>query len=160
MRGMHRAAIGALASVAVMGAAQPASAQFFPGDCMESGGGQIIAANGDPATFGGNASSERRSATRLGNQVYIDHGPATALRFRSLTMDQMTCNLDARTAEMSGEGRVSTQLGPDQPVEYTIEVFAPNNRGGLPDFYRITLSNGYDSGFQPVVHGNINLTER
>jgi hypothetical protein len=160
MRARHRAAIGAVASMAALGIAQPASAQFFPSDCMESGGGQIITADGDPATFGGNASTERRSATRLGNQVYIDHGPVTPLRFRSITLDRMVCNLDARTAEMSGEGRVTTALGPEQPVDYEIEVFAPSNQSSLPDFYRITLSNGYTSGFQPVVHGNINLVER
>ena len=160
MKARNLAALGVLASTVALGAAQPASAQFFPSDCMESGGGQIIAANGDPATFGGNASSERRSATRLGNQVYVDHGPFTTMRFRSITMDAMVCNLDARTAEMSGERRVTTGLGTEQPVDYQIEVFAPNNRGGLPDFYRITLSNGYNSGLQPVVHGNINLVER
>ena len=159
MKRTRRVVIGVLVSSAALAAAGSASGQVVVNDCMESGGGQIVSTTGDRATFGGNASTERTGST-LGHQVYIDHGPATEFRFRSLTMNAMICNLDARTAEMTGQGQVTTQLGIDQIVQYKIEVFAPNNRGGSPDFYRITLSNGSDSGLQPVVHGNINVTAR
>jgi hypothetical protein len=159
MRAGHRAVIGALVAMGALAMAQPANAQFFPSDCRVSGGGQIVSATGDRATFGGSAVREGPTAAR-GHEVFIDHGPATELRFRSLTVNAMVCNLDARTAVLTGQGRVETDLGLGEIVQYRIEVFAPNNRGGSPDFYRITLSNGYESGFQPVVHGNIVLQER
>lgn len=155
MRAGQRAVIAALAAVSALGAAQPASAQVFPNDCMVSGGGQITAANGDQATLGGMADSDRLIA----HEVYVDHGPATDLRFRSLTLNAMVCDLDAHTAEFTGQGRVETAFGVGELVQYRIEIFAPNNRGGLPDFYRITLSNGYDSGEQPVLRGNLVLHE-
>jgi hypothetical protein len=156
MRAGTRAGVGALVAVAAFAAATPANAQFFPGECMVSGGGQITAANGDQATLGGMADSDKLVA----HEVYVDHGPATQLRFRSLTLNAMICNLDARTAELTGQGRVDTGSALDQLVQYRIEIFAPNNRGGVPDFYRITLSNGYDSGQQPVLRGNLVLHER
>jgi hypothetical protein len=158
MRRRIRAAGGAAAlAVALMaGGAQPASAQLIESDCMVSGGGRLLAANGDPATFGGSAATER---SQVGHQVYIDHGPVTPIRFRSLTMTALVCNLDARTAEMIGTGQVDTALGP-QLVQYRIAVFDPTRGAIVSDRYRITLSNGYDSGERPVVHGNITIHAR
>ena len=149
-------ASGALVLVFALAGAQPAAAQFpFP-ECLESGGGRIVAANGDSATFGGSSATDRLAS----NQVYIDHGPATAFQFHSITQAAMVCNLDARRADITGTGEVRTQLGAPQIVGYHIEVFAPTSNKNLPDFYRITLSNGYDSGEQPVERGNINLRAR
>jgi hypothetical protein len=147
----------AVAALAIAGAgAQPAGAQILPpAECVVSGGGQIVAANGDMANFGGSASTER---SHLGHEVYIDHGPATEFRFRSLVMTAVVCDPDARRADLVGTGEVLTGLG-QQIVEYRIAMFVPNNRGGTPDFYRITLSPPfpYDSGLQPVERGNITL---
>ena len=153
MRGRVRMGFGAaVAALAIAGAgAQPAGAQLFA-ECVVSGGGQILAANGDMANFGGSASTQR---PQLGHEVYIDHGPATEFRFRSLVMTAVVCDPDARRAELIGTGEVLTGLG-QQIVQYRIVMFAPNNRGGVPDFYRIMFP-GYDSGQQPVEHGNITL---
>jgi hypothetical protein len=149
---MKRTFQGALAAAAIaLATSQPAHAQFFPGECAVSGGGQIVSPSGDRATFGGTADSERL----LAHEVYVDHGPATELRFRSLTMNAMICNLDARTVEFTGQGVATTALGVEQPVQYRIEMIARR----FSDAYRITLSNGYDSGLQPVLHGNIILRE-
>jgi hypothetical protein len=157
MKRTRRAVLGVLAASAMLGAAQPASGQVIESDCLVAGGGRIVAANGDQATFGGSAATQR---ARVGQEVYIDHGPVTQLRFRSLVTTAVVCDLDARRAEIIGTGEVVTDLGVPQIVQYRIAVFAPNNRGGSPDFYRITLSNGYDSGEQPVLQGNINLIAR
>jgi hypothetical protein len=156
MRARLGAVGGVLVSAIALAGASPAAAQFVGPDCLESGGGQIVAANGDDATFGGSSATDRVAS----NQVYIDHGPATGFSFHSITQAAMLCDLDARRAEITGTGQVRTQLGPPQIVGYRIAIFAPNNRAGSPDFYRITLTNGYDSGEQPVDHGNINLRAR
>ncbi len=156
MRIRHLAVLGVVASIAALGAAPSASGQFFPSDCRVSGGGQLLGENGERATFGGSAEREGPTAAR-GHEVYVDHGLVTELRFRSLTVAAMTCNLDARTAEITGQGVVDAN-GVQEIVQYKIEVFAPNNRTGSRDFYRITLSNGYDSGLRPVI-GNIVIRE-
>ncbi|HEX8054030.1 MAG TPA: hypothetical protein VF517_13650 [Thermoleophilaceae bacterium] len=153
MRGRHCAVVCALVAAAVSSTAGPASAQIFPGDCFVSDGGRILTATGSPATFGGSASST--SGAQLGHQVYIDDGPLTGFRFRSIAMTAMLCNLDAHRAEMYGSGEVTTQLGLSQPVEYRIAVLGVRSTSQVPDTYRITLSNGYDSGEQPVIDGNI-----
>ena len=152
MRGRIRLVQGAAAAaLAIAGAAAPPAGAQIVTDCTISGGGRILAANGDEATFGGSASSMRR---QLANEVYIDHGPVTPLRFRSLFTTVVMCNLDARRGEIVGTGEVHTELGV-QLVEYRIAVFVPTSNANLPDFYRITLSNGYDSGEQPVERGNL-----
>lgn len=144
------AAVAALAMAAA--GAPPAGAQIVD-DCRVSGGGRILAANGDQATFGGSVSS-LRPPLATGHEVYLDHGPVQPLRFRSLTVTAVVCNLDARRAEIIGTGEVQTVFG-QQPVEFRIAVFVPTSNVNLPDFYRITLSNGYDSGEQPVLQGNL-----
>ncbi|HEX8744762.1 MAG TPA: post-COAP-1 domain-containing protein [Thermoleophilaceae bacterium] len=134
--------------------AQPASAQLVF-DCQIGDGGRIPTASGDQATFGGSAST---SGVQLGHQVYVDHGPATPLRFRSLTMNAIVCDPDGRRADMAGTGTVELPSGAQQVVGYDIRV---RDLGELPfsppDTYRITLSNGYDSGEQLVRQGNIQI---
>jgi hypothetical protein len=146
----------ALALLLVAISAQPASAQVFFPPCFVSDGGRITAANGDEASFGGSAATER---AQLGHQVYVDHGPLTAFRFMSLTMTTLLCDPDGRRAEMHGTGTVTTATGAEQIVAYRIEM-ADFTDGRLADLYRITLSNGYDSGPQPVVQGNIQVMGR
>ena len=150
------AACCALITVSALAGAQPAAGQFLPGECIVSNGGQILTDAGNPATMGGSAGTERSrpDAQHFGHQVYVDHG--LEFRFRSLTMDVVDCNLDARTAFMIGTGEVHPAIGIPQLVGYRIDVTDPRNRPNqVPDFYRITLSNGYDSGEQPVTRGNV-----
>jgi hypothetical protein len=151
MRGRILAALVAALAIAALTA--PAAGAQIITDCTVSGGGRIIAASGDPATFGGHATSQ---GAVMGNEVYIDHGPATPVRFRSLTVNAVVCNFDARTAEIVGTGVVETDLG-SELVGFRISVFATRPFAQVSDRYRITLSNGYDSGEQPVLHGNITI---
>ena len=171
MRSTKRAGHGALATALAITAvaAQPAAAQvgdpagaviaeLFDTPCLVSNGGRITAANGDRANFGGHAAND--GALR-GHQVYVDHGPATPFRFTSITVTFLACFEDGRNAEMVGTGTVDPAVGPQQIVQYLIRV---RDLGELPqsptDTYRITLSNGYDSGEQPVEHGNIQILFR
>jgi hypothetical protein len=150
------AACGALVTVAAMAGAQPAAAQFLPGECIVSNGGQLLTSAGNTATMGGSAGTERSrpDGQHFGHQVYTDH--VLNFRFRSLTMHAVDCNLDARTAFMIGTGEVQPAIGVPQFVGYRIDVTDTRNRPNqVPDFYRITLSNGYDSGEQPVTRGNV-----
>jgi hypothetical protein len=161
-----RAGHGALATALAIGAmaAQPAAAQvvdppdLFDTPCLVSNGGRITAANGDRANFGGHAAND--GALR-GHQVYVDHGPVSPFRFQSLTVTFLACFEDGRNAEMTGTGTVDLPSGAQQLVQYLIRV---RDLGELPqsptDTYRITLSNGYDSGEQPVEHGNIQILFR
>jgi hypothetical protein len=135
-----------------LGSAQPAAGQVFSPPCFESGGGRIVAANGDQATFGGSGSNVGTPDT--GHQIYVDHGPATQLRFASITTVFVLCDPDGRHAEIVGTGRVDTTEAPEQIVQYRIEVFDRQTT----DFYRITFG-AYDSGLQPVI-GNINVHAR
>jgi hypothetical protein len=150
------AVCGALVTVTALAGAQPAAAQFLPGECIVSNGGQLLTSTGNTATMGGSAGTERSrpDAQRFGHQVYIDH--VLDFRFRSLTMDFVDCNLDARTAFMIGTGDVQPAVGIPRLVGYRIDVIDTRNRPNqVPDFYEITLSNGYTSGQQPVTQGNV-----
>ena len=149
-------AIGGAVALVLVLAVQPASAQVFFPPCFVSDGGRITAANGEQATFGGSAATERAA---LGEQIYVDHGAVTGFRFRSLTMTTLLCDPDGRRAEMHGTGQVITASGFQQLVAYRIEV-ADFTDGRLADLYHITLSNGYDSGPQPVVQGNVQVLAR
>jgi hypothetical protein len=142
----------ALTIAFALAAAQPAPAQVLTFDCEVADGGRIVAANGDDATFGGSASTVRS----LAHQVYVDHGPVSPFRFRSLTLTATVCDPDGRRAELYGTGRVDFALGMDQIVEYRIAV-ADVGEGRRFDAYRITLSNGYDSGEQLVRQGNVQI---
>jgi hypothetical protein len=154
MKSRMRAGFGAVAAAVAVaaGVAQPAGGQLIL-DCTVSGGGRLLTASGDQATFGGSASSE---GVVRGHEVYIDHGPATPIQFRSLVVTAVVCNLDARRAEIVGTGEVQTGFS-TQIVQFRIAVLAVQPQSQVPDTYRITLSNGYDSGEQPVLAGNITM---
>ena len=169
MRSRIRAGSGAFATalaVAAM-AGQPAAAQtidlpevinIFDTPCIVSDGGRITAVTADPADFGGSASN---TGTLRGHQLYVDHGPTTPFRFRSLTVTALACFEDGRFAEMTGTGIVDLPTGAQQAVRYYIRLFDGGEQPQFaPDAYRILLSNGYTSGDQLVEQGNIQILFR
>ncbi len=151
MKGHRRAIVAATLALGAVAAA-PADAQIVT-DCSVSGGGRIMTVSGDQATFGGHVTS---LGATMGNEVYVDHGPVTPIRFRSLTITGVVCNFDARTADIFGTGQVETELG-SEFVGFRISVTEVRAIAQVPDRYRITLSNLYDSGEQPVFQGNITI---
>ncbi|MFL5680190.1 MAG: post-COAP-1 domain-containing protein [Chloroflexota bacterium] len=136
----------------VTGVAQPATATktwILPtttAGCKITGGGRITAANGDKATFSVNA----KSAGLKGQEEFQDHGPATAMNVHSATILAVTCDRTSGrifgTASINGAGTVTFRIDVKDLGE-----------PGSTDTYRLRLSNGYDTGEQTIVGGNIQL---
>jgi len=108
--------------------------------CKVTYGGRIQAANGDKATFGGNA-----KATGLrGEEEYQDHGAAADLNVHSLNVLAVVCSADGKSASIFGKATVNGSGS----FDYRIDVTDNAEPGAGTDTYRIRLSNGYDSGTQ------------
>jgi len=122
-------------------------AQSTPG-CKVTGGGRITAANGDKATFGGNASA---SGTPSGNQEYQDHGPAADLNVHSTAVLAVVCS--GNTASVFGTATIDGSGS----FTYRIDLTDVTEPGADADKYRIRLSTGYDSGERTLTGGNIQL---
>ena len=119
--------------------------------CKVTNGGQITAASGDEANFGGNAQVNNGAK---GNETYQDHGPATALKVKSIKVLVVTCNSSRTRASIFGTAEVDGQGS----FDFRIDV-ADNGEPGSNDTYRIRVSNGYDSGEQPLEGGTSRSTE-
>jgi hypothetical protein len=118
--------------------------------CKVSYGGRITAANGDPATFGGNA--QVPAAGPKGQEQYRDHGPADPMRVHSINVQAVTCSADGTQATIFGQATIDG-IG---TFNYRIDV-ADLGEPGTADTYRIQLSNGYDSGEQVLDGGNVQI---
>ncbi|HEX6132070.1 MAG TPA: post-COAP-1 domain-containing protein [Actinomycetota bacterium] len=116
--------------------------------CKVTGGGRIVAANGDKATFGGNAKGDGPS----GQEQYQDHGPAMDLNVHSIEILAVTCSADGTSASIFGTATVNGAGS----FDFRIDVKDLGEPGDT-DRYRIRLSNGYDSGDQQLVGGNIQI---
>src|SRR5687768_14729249 len=116
--------------------------------CKVTYGGRITAANGDKATFGGNANGNGPK----GNENYQDHGPATDLHVKSIEVLAVTCNTAGTQASIFGTASVNGS----GTFDFRIDV-RDLGRGGSGDRYRIRLSNGYDSGEQVLQGGNVQI---
>jgi Mg-chelatase subunit ChlD len=117
--------------------------------CKVTNGGRILAANGDKATFGGNA-----KATGLqGEEEYQDHGAAANLNVHSLNLLAVACSPDGKSASIFGKATVNGSGS----FAYRIDVTDNAEPGSGADTYRIRLSNGYDSGPQTLAGGNIQM---
>lgn len=120
--------------------------------CKVTGGGRITAANGDKATFGGNA---HPGTPPRGQEQYTDHGPATAIKVHSISVDAISCSSDRTQATITGKATINGQGS----FDYQIDV-KDLGEPGRNDTYRIRLSNGYDSGEQRLYSGNIQIHKK
>jgi hypothetical protein len=116
--------------------------------CKVTYGGRITAANGDKATFGGNAKADGLK----GNENYQDHGPAANLHVRSLEILSVNCSTDGTSASIFGTASVNGAGS----FDFRIDVRDLGEPGDT-DRYRIRLSTGYDSGDQQLEGGNIQI---
>ena len=114
-------------------------------------GGRITAANGDRATFGGNATASATGETR-GQEEYIDHGPAQPLNVHSISVDAIVCR-SATDADIFGQATV----GSAGSFAYRIRVQDLGESGRGQDTYGIVLANGYYSGEQLLEAGNVQI---
>jgi hypothetical protein len=116
--------------------------------CKVTNGGRFTAANGDKATFGGNAKADGLQ----GEEEYQDHGPASSMNVHSIDITSVACNAAGTSASIFGTATVNG----GGSFDFRIDV-VDNGEPGRADTYRIRLSNGYDSGTQTLSGGNIQI---
>jgi hypothetical protein len=119
--------------------------------CKVTYGGRITAANGDKATFGGNAMVP--DSGPQGQEQYRDHGPAVSLNVHSIEIMSVTCSADGKSASIFGTATINGSGSFDFRIDLTDNA----EPGAGADTYRIRLSTGYDSGEQTLVGGNVQL---
>ena len=119
--------------------------------CNVTYGGRILAANGDKATFGGNAMVPVSGPQ--GQEQYQDHGAAANLNVHSINVLAVTCSADGKSASIFGTATINGSGS----VNYRIDMTDNGEPGAGSDTYRIRLSSGYDSGEQTLIGGNIQL---
>jgi hypothetical protein len=108
-------------------------------NCKITYGGFIQAANGDRATFGGNA-----EAPDSGNNNYKDHGPAKPQTIRMPTVLAVVCDTN------DTHGTIYAQAVNGDHARIDVQDLGEPGRN---DTYRIQLDNGYDSGEQALAQG-------
>jgi hypothetical protein len=114
-------------------------------------GGWIIAANGDRASFGGNAKADAAGNTQ-GQEQYQDHGPVQPLNMHSINVLAIVCE---GTTEASIFGQATIDgLG---PFHYRIRVQDIGEPGPGQDTYGLLLQTGYSSGEQVLQGGNVQI---
>jgi hypothetical protein len=116
--------------------------------CKVTYGGRIETTDGDKATFGGNAKGSGPS----GQEQYQDHGPTSDINVHSIDVQSVLCSDDGLSASIFGTATIDG-VG---PVDYRIDV-TDNGEPGSSDTYEIRLSDGYDSGLQTLVGGNVQI---
>lgn len=116
--------------------------------CKVTYGGRITTTDGDKATFGGNA----KGAGPSGQEEYQDHGPVVDMNLHSIDVQAVVCSADGLSASIFGTATIDGAGS----VDYRIDV-TDNGEPGRNDTYEIRLSNGYDSGVQTLVGGNVQI---
>jgi hypothetical protein len=118
--------------------------------CKVTYGGRITAANGDKATFGGNAMVPDSGAR--GEEEYQDHGPISLMNVHSIAVDVVTCSPDGTSATIFGTATL------DGAGAFAFRIDLKDlGEPGTSDTYRVRLSNGYDSGTQVLNRGNVQI---
>src|SRR5205823_2415679 len=107
-------------------------------DITISDGGWIIAANGDRASFGGNAKSSAERQT-TGQQEYQDHGPAQPMNVKSISVEAIVCD-GVLQASIFGQASVNGSGS----FFYRIRVKDVAEPGVGQDTYWLLLQNGYN----------------
>lgn len=125
-------------------------------DVQISDGGLILVPNGDRGTFGGNAKTGANGLVVSGSQEYTDHGPLTPLHVKSTEVLAVVC--EGNTATIYGIARVDS-TSPAYPTgTYPFRVrVTDSGEPSTADTYGILIGNGYYTGEQPLVGGNIQI---
>ena len=116
--------------------------------CKVTYGGRITAANGDKATFGGNA----KAIGPKGQEQFQDHGPAMDINVHSIDVQAVLCSADGMSASILGTATIDGAGSFDYRIDVTDQ-----GEPGSSDTYQIRLSNGYDSGLQTLAGGNVQI---
>ena len=115
-------------------------------------GGWIIAADGDRANFGGNAHADGEGNAQ-GQEEYQDQGPARDMNLHGDVL-VVVCSTDNTHATVFGSATV-TGYGAGTHL-FRIDV-VDMGEPGSNDRYGIFVANGYDSGDQQLMGGNIQI---
>ena len=134
--------------------------------CKVTYGGRILTAESDKATFGGVANGQK------GQEEYQAHGPTTDINMHSIDVQSVVCGPpgDDDDGEIGLLSRVAIQADSSEQAsifgtatingsgsfDYQIDL-VDSGEPGTADTYRIWLSNGYDSGVQTLVGGNVQI---
>ena len=116
-------------------------------------GGWIIAANGDRASFGGNAKVDA-DGNVSGQEEYQDHGPVQPMNAHGNVL-VVTCSPNQTQATIFGEATVNGAGS----FTYRIDVKDLGEPGRGVDTYRFRLEppSTYDSGEQILRGGNVQI---
>jgi hypothetical protein len=116
--------------------------------CKVTYGGRITAANGDKATFGGNANADGLK----GQEQFRDHGPVVDINVHSINVLSVACSADGTQATIFGTATI------DGAGEFDYRIDLKDlGEPGSTDTYRIRLEGGYDSGEQTLLGGNVQI---
>jgi hypothetical protein len=150
-RGMTATAAALAAAALALGAGQAfASPSDRASSCKVTFGGWITTLAGDKATFGGNVHESK------GQLEYQDHGPTVDINVHSLRIDSVFCISDAfAAATITGFATIDGE----GVYGFTLDL-VDAGEPGRSDLLRIQLSNGYDSGEQPLLGGNVQIHAR
>jgi hypothetical protein len=114
-------------------------------------GGWIIAANGDRASFGGNAKVDA-DGNVSGQEEYQDHGPIQPMNLHGNVL-AVVCGADGTQATVFGKATVD---GSGSHF-YRIDVRDLGEPGVGTDRYGILVATGYNSGEQVLMGGNVQI---
>ena len=126
---------------------QPITPPVSTAGCKVTYGGNITTANGDKATFGGNAQVPLK-----GEEQYTDHGPAAPMDVHSINVSAVVCGADGKQASIFGQATINNAGS----YVYQIDL-RDKGEPGTNDTFRIRLSNGYDSGERTLAGGNVQI---
>jgi hypothetical protein len=117
---------------------------------------RIIAANGDLGTGGGNARVDGEG-NPTGQHEYQDHGPVQPMNVHSINVLAVVCT-DIEGVPGGKQAQIYGEATIDGAGEFAYRIHV-EDRGepGTSDKYWIILSNGYDSGSQTLIGGNVQI---
>ena len=139
------------------------------GACKVTLGGWVKTTDGDTGTFGIVANGGK------GQVEYQDHGPVTDINVHSIDVRSVVCGdgggdgdgeiglvASLTTLASSSETQASifgtATINGSGSFDYQIDV-QDFGEPGTADTYRIRLSNGYDSGEQTLLGGNVQIRQ-
>jgi hypothetical protein len=114
-------------------------------------GGWIIAANGDRASFGGNAKLSETS--EKGQEEYQDHGPAQPMTVHSINVLAVVCDALGQEASIYGKATINGSGS----FFYRIKVKDLREPGTGADTYWMLLETGYNTLEQVLQGGNVQI---
>ena len=163
--------LGLVLFVGIVGQAFAGAADQAKSTCKVTYGGRIVTAENDKATFGGVANGPK------GQEEFQDHGLATDINVHSIDVQSVVCGppgdddgggeiglasmvtsfaTQAAGSETQASIYGTATVDGSGSVDFQIDL-QDLGEPGTADTYRLRLSNGYDTGVQTLVGGNVQI---